>query len=309
MFQNLEQLHTVRARRVFLFSATVLLFLQILTFWVLNYKPGHGQDLVQVITNAVLISLIASSITAVILVIILIYLLPVEQKLKLVELLEPSRTKALHLQALDVSDFWFHQGHIGRWVRVTAMPALAKSSVERGVVTTVKMILLNPKNTTLCSHYVDYRRRIAFREESIMSLEDVQAELVASIIISSSYHHGPNSLAVHIFFQDQISLTREDISSIAAFRTQIDPRCPSIVFRNSSLYHETPEFYNISKLNFEFATQCTTEQPLPYCAELEHLTEDNCREFLKRADLLLHDNSTFLKNVLRRVKSDYHPYS
>jgi hypothetical protein len=309
MFENLEQLHTTRSRRIFIFSASSLLLLQVLILGIVNYKSGHLREVAFSLTNEIIVNLIAASITAIFLVLLLVYLLPIEERQKAVEVLDPSRTKAMHDAALRRTDFWFHQGHIGRWVRLAAMPAMAASSVDRGTTATIIILLLNPGNEELCNHYLDYRRRIPFKENDIQTISDVQAEILATVLFASHFHHAHSGLSIHLYFDDQLVLTRDDISAIVAFRTQIDPRCPSLVFRNLTETSERSEFYSIARLNFEYAVRRAIEVPLPSCPELATLSRTQCTEFLTEIGLQVHNEKTFVDNVIERVRSDYHPYN
>jgi hypothetical protein len=309
MFENLEQLHTTRSKRVFIFSASALFLLQVLVLGIINYKSDHLGEIAFSLTNEVLVHLIAASITAIFLVLLLIYLLPIEEQQKVVEVLDPSHTKVMHDAALRGTDFWFHQGHIGRWVRIAAMPAMAKSSVEHGATATIKLLVLNPKNEELCNHYLDYRRRIPFKENDIRTVPDVQAEILATVLLASYFHHAHSGLIIHVYLADQLILTRDDISATVAFRTQIDPRCPSLAFRNVTKASERSEFYSIARLNFEYAARRADEIQLTQCAELATLDRAQCVECLTTAKLLIHNNNAFLDNVIRRVRSDYHPYN
>ena len=307
MFENLAQLKTPRARRVFAFSATTLLILELVLLGLLEHFSDSIPDPYFSVIKEVLVHLTGASITAMFLVGLLVYLLPAEEKLKSVEIFSPSQTKALHDSALLTSDFWYHHGHIGRWVRTTAMPALARISVENGIITTIKLILLNPRNSKLCELYAEYRNQISFKENTLKTIEDVQAELLATIITGQKFDQGANGLGVHIFLEDQLSLVREDISSTAVFRTQVNPRCPSIVYRK--LDHDTSEFYNAAKTNFDFAARCCTRLIPEAKFPDGQLTIDKIKAYLAHVGLLVHEDHDFLKSVMTRVQSDYHPYT
>jgi hypothetical protein len=308
MFENLTELKTARARRIFAFSASSLLFAELALLSVLQYKYSKIPEPFSSVMKEVLVNLVAASITGILLAGLLIYLLPIEEALKSVEVVDPSKTKALHDTALMNSDFWFHHGPIGRWVRITAMPALAKASVEKGITTSVKLILLDPRDSHLCSLYAEYRNRIAFKEGRIKTVRDVQAELLATIIIGQVFEQSPNGLRVQIFLERQLSLVREDIAAQLAFRTQADPRCSAIIYRNTNHDYETAHFYNTAKTEFDFATRCCS-QLLPHVRFPEgRISLDAIRAYLNEIGLLLHDDFDFLEDVLKRVQSDFHPY-
>jgi hypothetical protein len=184
MFENIAELKSARAKKVFAFSGSTLLVLEIVLLTIVHYRYSSIPEPLASILKEVLINLTATSIVAIILFTLVIFLLPLEEQLKSVEVLEPSETKRMHETALMNSDFWLHHGHMGRWVRITAMPALARSSVDKGIDTTVKLIILNPRNVQLCGLYCEYRNRIAFKENRITTTNDVQAELLATIILA-----------------------------------------------------------------------------------------------------------------------------
>jgi hypothetical protein len=308
MFENLSQLKTTRAKRIFAVTAASLLFSEFVLLTIVQYKYAKIPEPLFSVMKEVLVNLVGASITGIFLASLLVYLLPIEEALHSVELVDPSRTKVLHDMALMNSDFWFHHGPIGRWVRITAMPALAKASVEKGIATTVKLILLDPRDFHLCSLYAEYRNRIAFKESRIKTLRDVQAELLATIIIGQIFEQSPTGLTVNIFLERQLSLVREDIAELFVFRTQADPRCSAIVFRNMNHDHEKAQFYNTARAEFDFASRCCSELLPRIVFPDGDITTDKIRSYLKGTDLLVHDDVDFLKDVQSRVESDFHPY-
>lgn len=308
MLENLSELKTKKAKRIFAFTAILLLTLEIVLLVIVHHYYDQILEPYSSILKEVLINLIAASLTAIFITGLLIFLLPIEEKSKSVEIIDPSKTKALHDHALINTDFWYHHGQIGRWVRTTAMPALAKVSVDKSITTTIKLIILNPKNENLCNLYAEFRNRISFKENNIKTIEDVQAELIATIIIGQIFEQSSNGLNVQVFLDNQLALVREDVNAQAVFRTQVDPRCSAIVYYNLNHDHEKSEYYNIAKTDFDFASRC--------CDLLKNekfpdgdISIQNIKQYLTNIDLLVKSTDSFLTNILNRVKSDYHPYN
>jgi hypothetical protein len=306
MLENVAQLKTTRAKRVFAITASAVLIAETFALLFIYFRePRIAEPYYSLLTN-VIGNLVASSIAAITVAAIFVYLLPAEASLQDVEVLDPARTTTLHKRALDLTDFWYHNGHIGRWARVTAIPALAKSAMTRGGIT-VKLIILDPANKRVCSLYADYRESIAFKEDTIRTLEDVQAELLATIIVGQLYEQKNNGMHVEIFLADRLNLVREDISSIAVFRTQVDPRCPALVYHNHNDLGRKSEYYNTAKSDFEFTSRCCkllTTKSFP-----EPVTAESTRKYLRSNNLLPYDSLEFATNVYRRVQSQHHPYA
>lgn len=309
MIENLADLKTPRAKRIFVFCSTLLVLLEIVLLIFFQYHHNWIRDPFPGLIQEVLNHLIGASITGFFIAALLIFLLPIEERPKSVEFVDPTLTKKLHDMAVSKTDFWYHHGHTGRWVRNVAMPILAKASVEKGISTSIKLIILDPTDVTVCSLYAEYRNRIAFKENHIRTLRHVQAELLATIVLAQCFDQNPDGLHVEVFLTNQLSLVREDIASTIVFRTQVDPRSPALVFYNINGDHEKAELYNTAKTNFDYAARCCTKRVIARHFPDGPISSEKVKAYLQLMGLVIYQDSGFLNDVLNRVRSNSHPYN
>ena len=157
----------------------------------------------------------------------------------------------MHSEALAVTDQWLHLGHIGRWVRTEAIAGLRESARLRGRKGRVELIILDPREESLCRSYAEYRDVLAYDDRDISSVEDVKLELIATLIHCIRASTDPR-LDVELYFRSDLDFVRLDISSSVVFRTLVDPRNVAIV------HHDIPEerrhsFFDAAVLSFDQA--------------------------------------------------------
>lgn len=310
MIDGIKKLKSFRSRRIFgTFCILFLGFLALTLTLTVHFRQALSSALYDVVYS-VQIELIAATIAAALIFAIVLALFEEEAKLEDIMVCDPRRTKVLHDEALVSTDRWNHNGHLGRWVRTTAMPALAKTSVERGVSTKIRLCILNPVNIDLCMKYVAYRNRITFKEPVVTSLIDVQLEILATIVAAKLHHAGPSGLSVEVFLKDFMSLVREDSTSKFVFRTYINPRCSAVVFVNGNGQCEQ---FNTAITDFEYTTSLARRLNLDTLEATGGagggVSTDYVKGLLEAVDCLVRDDKPFLEAVVDRLGSSYHPYT
>lgn len=309
MLETIKKLKSRRSKRVFLFVTFLFLLLVSLSLYAtITFKARLSLSAYDILYS-ILIELIAATITAIVIFSTISALLGEESKFEYVKVLDPLSTKLLHKRALEHTDVWNHNGHFGRWVRTTALPVLAHTSIERGIITHANFCILNPKNEELCRKYIKYRNRITFKDPAISSLKDVQLEILSSIIVAHMYHRDSTGLTVNVHLKDCISMVREDMTSEFVFRTHINPLCSSIVYFNID---GKCEHYNTVLTDFQYAVSLSTKLNLDFDVATpgaELINTLYAKEVLKRVNCLISDEELFLKDIVKRAISDYHPYN
>ena len=310
--ENIKTLKRQKSKRIFVFVSILALLLEFIALWFIDQKDLSSGSIHFQILKEVLLNLSATTLTGIILVLIIVYLLPYERQENDVEVLDPEKTKREHFATLGQSVFWYHNGHLGRWVRTQAMPSLSKKSTDKGIPVEVKLIILNPNDTKVCDEYLRYRKGIYLEDKSnVDSVEDVKAELIATIVCGQLYHQDPSGLRINIFINSQLSLVREDINSQAVFRTLINPRCNCLVFYNRNTENHSSQFYNTANSDFNFVSGFCEKISMDNKIDIRNkrdLTLDKLRIFLNSNKLAVGASDDFLNDILARVLSDYNPY-
>ncbi|GAB4023371.1 hypothetical protein GCM10028808_73620 [Spirosoma migulaei] len=308
---DLGNLKTSTARRVFLFVSILIFIIEIIALVLTHEHYKNVPEPYSSIVKEVLINLVAATISAVILLSILIYLIPIERHVGSIEALDSRATKSLHNQTLKTTHFWLHNGHFGRWVRTEAMPYLATLSKENGITTEIKLIILNPTDNDVCTLYMRYRKQISHIDIEIDNVRDVQAELFATILVAQRYNQATDhDLVVKIYLNSQFNLVREDINESVVFRTQVDPKCSAVVYYNKDREHDVSEFYYNAKKNFNFTAKFCQRVPFEPPVPMGELTVENVKTYLNSINLLSNCDSDddFIKKVIKKAHSTYNPY-
>jgi|GEM_PF-3634089 len=308
IIEYVSELKTPKGKRIFIVFTVLLLVIEIGLLFLIGYFKSKTSSWALEIGQTTFIDLIGATISAIIITSLIIYLLPSEEKVVKIDIVDPNTTKSLHDKALHNTDFWFHRGQIGRWVRTEALPTLDKVSKNKSKNIVVETIIIDPKNIELCNHFLKFKESLTFKDVHIKSLEDVQAELLATVIISQYFFQTSSRMKIKVFLTDTLIFTRDDINSLCTFRTQINPRASTIVYYNINQDYEKSEYYNIAKIDFEYTTQkcvlvCNKDLPVK-----EKLTVNILKDYLIAIDLLVSSNDNFLKKIIAKVSSDYHPY-
>jgi hypothetical protein len=144
-----------------------------------------------------------------------------------------------HLEAAaNVADHWEYFGHTGRYVRSRILPILGARSKALSTTITVRFIIINPDNVTLCSAYADYRSRS--RSSTITprswNVETVQADLIATIICLIQMKAKYPQLDIMLGLYPSFGLWRIDKSNEMAVVTQEDPQQPAYRYVRGSRF-------------------------------------------------------------------------
>lgn len=87
-------------------------------------------------------------------------------------------------RATKTAQEWEYFGHVGRDARCRVLPVLGARAKAESVTMSIRFIILNPANVSLCKAYADYRSRSrsSTLRPRAWDTETVQADLLATII-------------------------------------------------------------------------------------------------------------------------------
>jgi hypothetical protein len=212
-----SQLRSTGNRRTFLILAALGTLVFVLaagavSYWIKSSHSGAVLHATQDVLFSVFVALATGTITAGVLVFLYFSLFAdTEAGLDTVACVDPKKTARLHKEDLRITDTWFHDGHIGRWVRTEALPALSNRARDHGRRLSVVLALLDPNSEQLCEEYSEYRALLHHREPELTSPEHFLLEILATITAATLYSRGP-TLDVSVYCKQTLGFTRVDIT-------------------------------------------------------------------------------------------------
>ncbi|HST33506.1 MAG TPA: hypothetical protein VLJ80_08305 [Solirubrobacteraceae bacterium] len=307
-----SQLRSTGNRRAFLILAALgtLVFVVAsgaVSYWIKNSHSSALLNATQDVLFSVFVALATGTITAGVLVFLYFSLFAdTEAGLDTVACVDPKTTARLHKEDLRTTDTWFHDGHIGRWVRTEALPALSNRARDHGRPLSVVLALLDPNSEQLCDQYSEYRSLLHHSEPQLTTPEHFLLEILATITTAALYCQGP-TLDVRIYFKQTLGFTRVDITDHHVFRTLVDPRAPCVVYSR----HEgapTQSFYDATRAGFENRLDALAPQSLTLPETRDMHSYEAIISFLELNNLRHRTDRDFADSLLRRMSSTYNPY-
>ena len=228
-----------------------------------------------------------------------------ETRMEQVECLDPAQTRLQHDQAVKSTDFWFHNGHIARWVRTTALDELTNRA-RQGSVKDIKVLVIDPRDPQMVTAYATYRSRIGYREDHFTTADDTLQEILATVIALQICNDGNRGVVAELYFRDVLSYSRVDISASRAFRTLVDPRVPSAVYHNQTDDVRT-SFYYALKEDFIHQIQKADRYDFPIHQGMERgkLTVPQIDRYLAANNLLTGATHSYYRQIINRVESKF----
>ena len=176
------------------------------------------------------------------------YLFKQEAKLEKISVLDTLTTRRVHLEAIGQTEFWWHNGHIGRWVRTTVLPQFAEA-VRDGGPRSVKFVILDPLDDIAISAYAEHRDQVDAIPDGTDTKEDAKVEVLATILTAAHYQRVAG-LDVEVALRGDLNLFRVDLCEVGAFTTLTRDKAPAIEYRKDK--HDSDHYWAARK-NFEFA--------------------------------------------------------
>lgn len=179
---------------------------------------------------------------------ILVLIREKEQAVDDVSVLFEKDQRSSHIDALNKTTFWYHDGHLANWVRRYVLPSFKERASRTLASCQIRAAILDPSNPMVCRDYLNHVQGLEMDEQRIKTIEDLRVELCSSIykFVSESR---PGHFEIELYLKQEINLIRNDITAIRAFLTTTGRAKPAIALENrpSSL------FYQLSCRNFNIA--------------------------------------------------------
>lgn len=305
----LELLRSASARRqLAIFSGLAALVLSVAHF-ILVYESStldsEWQTSLLITIGQITGGLIGGVLTAAYLLFISKYLFRQEDVISQVRCCEPGETSRLHNSAILDSETWLHNGHIGRWVRTRVIPDFCNISISQGTPRNVHFIILDPNNAELITRYSDYRDLIGFHEHDFTTIDDTRQEIITTLVRAALVNKHYPGMHISVHFKSTLDMTRTDIATNCAFRTLINPRSVAVQYLRTPSGHD---FYRAVHYGFTQAQHDADEVPLINNMS-RHPSRHEVRDYLDSVGVDYNKSDQFLDDVLKRLDSDYNPYS
>jgi hypothetical protein len=171
-----------------------------------------------------------------------------EQEVDDVSVLFDKDQRPSHIDALNKTNYWHHDGHLANWVRRYVLPNFKERARRTLASYQIKAAILDPDNLTVCGEYINHVQGLEKDEQRIKTIDDLQVELCSSIYKFVSGRESDH-FEIELYLKQEINLVRNDITSVRAFWTTTGRAKPAIALENrpSSL------FYQLSCRNFSIA--------------------------------------------------------
>lgn len=223
-------------------------------------------------------------------------------------LLTASESNKEHLSQMATTHTWFHNGHIGRWVRTEVLPAFKQAARSQMVDRTVELILLDPDNSDLMEAFADHRILMDGGSDDLTiqeMIEDTRREVLTTILNAAIAEQHDVGLRVRVYLRNNLDFVRTDLTEHCAFNTVARP------FRNAVVHYNVPgnaDMYNVYMASFKEARR--ESRRLDLRGSL--VSRDSTAEQLR--DLIVHNgiaapSSVLLASILALSKSTTNAYS
>lgn len=303
----LEILKNSKSRRYFIVITILLMAVTLFAYHALETDLTGWNSWKGLLKN-IMVEVFASTLAAGFFLWLFSFLAPNEKPLQDIESLDSVITKQRHKYSLSDTSHWLHDGQIGRWVRVAAIPYLAKRGLTNSRKIRIEMILFNPKNEKLIEKYVEYRQSLEFEDNLDLSTKSIKCEILATIVLSQYYNKSKHPMDISIYLSDDFLGYRIDINSICGFLTHINHKdVPTLSFNKGDSKDKRTN-YNLFSLQFDYKKsllmQINSNNPNRLLSLHDINNKDrigDVKEYLRDIDLLLYEDDDTIENIIKRA--------
>lgn len=186
-----------------------------------------------------------------------IFYIEIPESEKKHEIVQPNRIKEIFIKGRIETDFWYFSGGSGRFTRAVTLPELNLISKRNNEHKSIKIILLDPMDDSLCESYASYRQNLKSSKNE-WSIQYVRNE-ITSTICSSIIHKNINPmLDINVYLKKNFSTLRIDINQSNCIVTKEDKKEPALTTPSDTFLYRTykEEILQVSKQCFEIDMRC-----------------------------------------------------
>lgn len=226
-------------RAFFIISFLILCAYILFRFFLLPIFDENETLTLAKFLGIVLDTFIASYLITIIIGCFIWFITPKKHLKSTIEVIEPKEIGHLLKSNAVTSKKWIYKGTCGRFTRSTTLPIMARSARHDSLGRQVDIYLLNPENTKVCKEYAIYRSGLKSGSKKIWSLKIVQEEILATLISALKYKQCEPLLDIRLFFIDNFSSFRFDISDQNAIMTKEDPSASALLASKNSYFYDS----------------------------------------------------------------------
>ncbi|MFC1560571.1 hypothetical protein ACFL3W_01355 [Pseudomonadota bacterium] len=230
---------------------------------------------------ALLDGLLISLIVTVLIGSFVFWLTPEIVKKAVIEVIEPKEIGPLLTKATVDTKSWIYKGACGRYTSATTLPALAKAAKSADIGRDIRLTVLNPGNSNVCSEYAIYRKSLRSSEKDYWSTTKVQELVLATIVSALRLRHNEPLLRIDIFLIDHFSAFRLDISDQYVVITKEDAKAAGLRADKGSYFYDS--YIDDVRLSERQSKEVTFKNEVPMD---DQLTNDSLKEIILQADLI-----------------------
>jgi hypothetical protein len=301
MIENLKTSH--ERKYFFLVVGLLLVVIFLLRYFVL---PNYYESKVEfnyLTLYSILENFFVSFLITIGLGLFVFWLLPKNRANAQMRILQPIEIGSTIVNARVDTEKWFFNGGSGRYTRSQTLPFLAELSRQKNRGIDVSILIMNPKNESLCQKYADYKNSLrTAKMKGKRDIKSVKVDLISTIVSCHVWKYEQSSLNIKLGLKDSFSLFRTDISSNAAIITKEDPSEPAIYYEKETFFY----IAHIEDLKQTF-NQVNVIEILPFCSRNE-LDVKKVEELLKKLGLDAIVDQKDFDNIVSNVLDNKNPY-
>lgn len=170
-----------------------------------------------------------------------IFYIEIPESEKKHSIIEPNRLNELFPKSRMETDFWYFSGGTGRFTRAETIPEISKISQARNEHRTIKILLIDPRDSALCKSYASFRKSLKSNKESKTDWSEsyVRNEIIATICCSAIYKNLNPLLEISIYLKKTFSTLRIDLSKPFAIVTKEDKKEPALLIPEDTFLYRT----------------------------------------------------------------------
>ena len=135
---------------------------------------------------------------------------------------------------IEDTEHYYYVGHTARWTRSVTLEKLKDKARLKNTRTEIAIIILDPSDVAVCEYYSKFGH--ANRKNSTADdIKNVQIELITTILICAKYSVDP-LLYINLYFINQVSLFRLDISDTGLILTKPSDKEPALLFLKDTFF-------------------------------------------------------------------------
>ena len=294
-------------RKTFFSIVLLILVLSlVLRFYTLPYYNPSLKYSYSAFFALILDNLVVSLFISVFIGAFIFWITPKIVKRSVMEVVDPNQINPLLKLAASSTKFWIYRGACGRYTRATTLPMLAEAAKTEGIGRDITIYLLNPRNEGLCEEYATYRQSLkSGNKQGAWTQQIVQEEILATAICALKYHASQPLLRVQVFFVDNFSVFRLDVSDIYVVITKED-KDASALRADAGTY-----FYESYKDDIRLIERQASEFLFPSKVDVALLNQEAyLRQMLKSTHLFDEAklDASQIKKIIDRVNKPADPY-